>query len=111
MRLRSWMMLGIGYLAGTRAGREKFEQMRLTMRDMASSDATNDLVNKVRSALGMPASEGFGGDGAGSTGPEGWQHEEGAWVPEGRQGEHGESDLAVDQESEASRRAESTTGS
>ncbi len=53
MRMRSWVLLGIGYLAGTRAGREKFEQFKQAAQDFASSDAAADAMNRVRTTLGL----------------------------------------------------------
>ncbi|MPZ73100.1 MAG: hypothetical protein GEU74_07690 [Nitriliruptorales bacterium] len=86
MRIRSWLLLGVGYLAGTKAGREKFEELKNAVQDLASSDVAAEAINKVRGNLGLAQSAqreaGRNGKSGGDGSPSGWQQEEGAWVPD-----------------------------
>ena len=108
MRIRSWMMLGIGYLAGSAAGRQKFEEIRSTVKEMTSSGPAAEMMDKVRTTLGMPESASSSDDDQSQSqhggGAEGWQHQEGAWVPDAGQ-------AASEAGSEHHQHAESTTGS
>ena len=50
MRLRSVAIFGIGYLVGTRAGQDRYQQIAASVRDMAESDVVRGYVNR---ALGL----------------------------------------------------------
>ena len=53
MRIRSWLFMGIGYLAGTRAGRERFEDLKNTVTDFAQSDLVAGALDRTRGSLGL----------------------------------------------------------
>ena len=53
MRIRSWLFMGIGYLAGTRAGRERFEDLKNTVTDLAQSDFVAEALGRTRESLGV----------------------------------------------------------
>ena len=50
MRLRSMAIFGIGYLVGTRAGRDRYQQIAGSVREVAESDVVRGYVDR---ALGM----------------------------------------------------------
>lgn len=52
MRLRFGLLIGgaLGYLFGTRAGRERYEQLRSTYESVRNSEKVNTLTDKARSA-------------------------------------------------------------
>lgn len=101
MRMRSVMMFGLGYLFGTKAGRERYQEISQNLKQMASSDVTRQALDKARASLGLGSAEDQSGAAATSSSdgqdqaegaagedesdrPEGWEHAEGgAWVPEG----------------------------
>lgn len=61
MRIRSWLLLGIGYVAGTRAGRERFEDLRDSVQGLAQSDLVADTLGRVRESVGLqPSANGNG---------------------------------------------------
>lgn len=111
MRLRSVLMFGAGYFLGTKAGRERYQEITQSLRDVVSSDMTRQVMDKARASLGMVTAPGDGEatEASAETGqesgtedsetedsgtedsedhPDGWQHAEGgAWVPEGSEQE------------------------
>ena len=63
MRIRSWLFMGIGYLAGTRAGRERFEDLKNSVNDFAQSDLVAEALGRTRQSLGMVGEEARDADG------------------------------------------------
>lgn len=63
MRIRSWLFMGIGYLAGTRAGRERFEDLKNTVTDFAQSDLFAGAVDRTRESLSRGSDESYDADG------------------------------------------------
>lgn len=57
MRIRSWLFMGIGYLAGTRAGRERFDDLKHTITDFAQSDVVAGALGRTRTSLGLTSTE------------------------------------------------------
>ena len=57
MRIRSWLFMGIGYLAGTRAGRERFEDLKNSVTDLAQSDLVAGALGRTRESLGLAGEE------------------------------------------------------
>jgi hypothetical protein len=53
MRIRSWLFMGIGYLAGTRAGRERFDDLKNSLTDFAQSDLVAEALGRTRESLGL----------------------------------------------------------
>ena len=53
MKLRSWMMLGVGYVLGSKAGQEHYQELRRKMSELASSPQVSDALAKARENLGM----------------------------------------------------------
>lgn len=53
MRIRSWLFMGIGYLAGTRAGRERFDDLKNSLTDLAQSDLVSEALGRTRETLGL----------------------------------------------------------
>lgn len=47
MRLRSMAIFGIGYLVGTRAGRDRYQQIAESVREMAESDVVRGYVDRA----------------------------------------------------------------
>ena len=47
MRLRSLAIFGIGYLVGTRAGRDRYQQIAGSVRDVAESDVVRSYVDRA----------------------------------------------------------------
>jgi hypothetical protein len=47
MRLRSVAIFGIGYLVGTRAGQDRYQQIAGSVRDMAESDVVRGYVDRA----------------------------------------------------------------
>jgi hypothetical protein len=78
MRLRSVVAFGIGYLLGTKAGRDRYKELLETgqelsqsLREFTSSSAVaQDVVSRVRQTLGLPPLEHGDGEG-GSSGEQG----------------------------------------
>lgn len=58
MRLRSMAIFGIGYLVGTRAGRDRYQQIAESVREVAESDVVRGYVDRAfdmaRRPLGPP---------------------------------------------------------
>ena len=52
MRIRSYLFMGIGYLAGTRAGREKFEELKNGVQGLAQSDVVAGALERARDSFG-----------------------------------------------------------
>ena len=48
--------LAIGYVIGTRAGRERYEQLRKTARDLAQTPAVQSATRNAKQAAGSAAS-------------------------------------------------------
>jgi hypothetical protein len=63
MRIRSWLFMGIGYLAGTRAGRERFEDLKNSVTDLAQSDLVAEALGRTRQSLGLDSPESRDADG------------------------------------------------
>jgi hypothetical protein len=57
MRIRSWLFMGIGYLAGTKAGRERFDELRDSLTEFAQSDFVADALGRTRESLGLAGGE------------------------------------------------------
>ena len=47
MRLRSMAIFGIGYLVGTRAGRDRYQQIAESVREVAESDVVRGYVDRA----------------------------------------------------------------
>jgi hypothetical protein len=47
MRLRSMALFGIGYLVGTRAGHDRYEQIAGRVREVSSSDMVRGYVDRA----------------------------------------------------------------
>ena len=47
--------LAIGYVLGTRAGRERYEQLRQTVRDLSQTQAVQTAAQNARQAAGTAA--------------------------------------------------------
>ncbi len=47
MRLRSVVIFGIGYVVGTRAGRDRFEQIAASVRGVAESDVVRGYADRA----------------------------------------------------------------
>lgn len=96
MRLRSVLMLGAGYLLGTKAGRERYQEITKNLREVVSSDTTRQVVEKARATLGLAPTDGTAETTASQAAqsgdrPDGWEEAEGgALVPEGADVESGE---------------------
>lgn len=56
MRLRTVAIFGLGYLVGTRAGRERFEQIAGSVREMAQSDMVQSYVDRALDVARRPLS-------------------------------------------------------
>jgi hypothetical protein len=46
MKLRTAIVFGIGYLLGTRAGRERYEQLRHTFSRVTSSEQVRQVIDQ-----------------------------------------------------------------
>ena len=46
MKLRTAIVFGIGYLLGTRAGRDRYEQLRRTYRRAASNENVRKVIDQ-----------------------------------------------------------------
>ncbi|WP_042419185.1 hypothetical protein [Streptacidiphilus anmyonensis] len=49
--------LAIGYVLGTRAGRERYEQLRQTARDLSQTQAVQSATRNAKAAAGSAASK------------------------------------------------------
>lgn len=56
MRLRTMAIFGLGYLVGTRAGRERFEQIAGGVREMAQSDMVQGYLDRALDVARRPLS-------------------------------------------------------
>jgi hypothetical protein len=57
MRIRSWLFMGIGYLAGTKAGRERFDELKDTLTEFAHSDLVAEALGRTRESFGLAGGE------------------------------------------------------
>lgn len=54
MRLRSVLIFGVGYLVGTRAGRDRYEQIARSARDLSESDVVRGYVDRASDLVRRP---------------------------------------------------------
>ena len=57
MKMRSWMLLGVGYLMGSKAGQERYEELRRKAADFVTSPHMAAALAQARENLGLAPSE------------------------------------------------------
>lgn len=72
MRLRSMLAFGLGYLFGSKAGREQYQAISQSLRTIADSDVARNTMKKALGGIGLPVRQDVAGaakgDGQGSPG-------------------------------------------
>lgn len=58
MKLRFLLGAGIGYVLGTRAGREQYDRLTSSLRDLVDSDMARDLRSQISDLTGGTGSAG-----------------------------------------------------